>query len=66
MGACSFKVSFNLDEDDVTYFRMLFRRARANAATTGEDEIISSAAELVALMRTKKNTPRFILEAVGF
>ena len=65
MGASSFKVSFNLDEDDVTYFRKLFRRARANAATTDEGEIVSSAAGLVTMMRTKKNTPRFILEAVG-
>jgi uncharacterized membrane protein YkvA (DUF1232 family) len=65
MGASSFKVSFNLDEDDVRYFRKLFRSARANAATTDEGAIVSSAAALVTLMRTKKNTPRFILEAVG-
>ena len=65
MAVKSFKVSFNLDADDVNYFRKLFRLARANAATVDEDEIINAANDLVKSVRAKKGTPNFIVEAVA-
>ncbi len=64
MGVRSFKVSFALDEEDVDYFRRLFRNARKSAATIDPDEIINAASELVRSVRAKKGTPRFIVEAV--
>lgn len=64
MSVKSFKVSFNLDEKDVDYFRKLFRLARKNASSAEPEEIITSAINLVKTVRNKKNTPRFIVEAV--
>ncbi|MCH7867146.1 MAG: DUF1232 domain-containing protein [Myxococcales bacterium] len=65
MSVTSFKVSFTLDEGDVDYFRRLFRNARKSAAGSDPDEIITAAAELVKTVRSKKGTPRFVVEAIA-
>jgi uncharacterized membrane protein YkvA (DUF1232 family) len=65
MSVRSFKVSFTLDEGDVDYFRRLFRVARKSAAGADASEIVSAAAELVETVRTKKGTPRFVVDAVS-
>lgn len=64
MAVKTFKVSFNLDEHDVSYFRKLFRAARRNATKLDEDEIVAAALRLVKSVRLKKGTPTFIVEAV--
>jgi len=60
----SFKVSFTLDEQDVTYFRNLFRKARAGARDTPRDQILASARKLVDDVRAAKKTPKFVVTAV--
>jgi uncharacterized membrane protein YkvA (DUF1232 family) len=60
----SFKISFVLDEDDVSYFRALFRTARKNAAGAEPETILESASSLVESVRSQKKAPGFVLEAV--
>ena len=64
MSARSFKVSFNLDERDVDYFRRLFRNARKGAVGLEADEILKSANGLVEAVRSANKTPTFVLDAV--
>jgi len=61
----SFKVSFTLDEQDVSYFRDLFRKARRQATGLERDQIVSAARELVASVRKSKKTPNFVIEAIS-
>ncbi len=59
-----FKVSFDLDESDITYFRRLFRIARKGASGKNLDDIVNAASDLVKKVRAKKKAPHFIVEAV--
>jgi len=65
MAPSSFKVVFNLDEDDRKYFRGLFKQARKVATQQEANEVIRAARDLVARMRAVKKTPKFVLEAVS-
>lgn len=60
----SFKVSFNLDEEDANYFRSLFRKAKRAAKEQDQDEIIQAATDLVEKVRKARNAPKFVREAV--
>ncbi len=64
MSSTSFKISFTLDEQDIRYFRDLFRKAKRAAAEADRDEIMASARNLVETVRRAKKTPRFVLDAV--
>jgi len=64
MPSTAFKVSFTLDEQDVTYFRGLFRKARAAARDTPREQIVESARRLVESVRSGKKTPKFVVAAV--
>jgi len=64
MASTSFKVSFTLDEEDVAYFRGLFRKARSGARNTPPDQILASARRLVESVRSAKKTPKFVVAAV--
>ncbi|MDP6981053.1 MAG: YkvA family protein [Myxococcota bacterium] len=59
-----FKVSFELDESDVAYFRRLFRVARRAARDRDPQEILDAAHEMVTKVRATKKAPHFIVEAV--
>ena len=65
MKSTSFKISFSLDEQDVAYFRSLFRKAKKAAADVDRSEILASAKELVESVQKSKKTPSFVLEAVA-
>ncbi len=64
MSSTSFKVSFTLDEHDVSYFRNLFRKAKSAARKTSHEEILTGARALVESVRTTKKTPKFVVAAV--
>lgn len=64
MAGKSFKVSFTLDEKDISYFRALFRRAKKAAAQEEPEEILKGARQLVADVRDSPKTPRFVTEAI--
>jgi len=64
MAGKSFKVSFNLDEEDVSYFRSLYRKAKRNAASLDEKQIIADSRGLVAKVSQSKRTPNFVKEAI--
>jgi len=65
MKGTSFKVSFVLDEQDASYFRSLFRKAKKAAADTDKDEVIAAAKDLVESVRASKKTPNFVIEAIS-
>jgi uncharacterized membrane protein YkvA (DUF1232 family) len=64
MGTTSFKVTFNLDEQDASYFRGLFRKARKLAKDADQAEVLAAARTIVESVRRTKRTPKFVLEAV--
>jgi uncharacterized membrane protein YkvA (DUF1232 family) len=64
MSTTSFKISFTLDDQDVAYFRSLFRKARRAAKERNRDEILAASRDLVTSVRRTKKTPKFVLTAI--
>ncbi len=64
MAAKSFKIVFELDEEDVKHFRSLFRKARRNAAKLDPDDVIGEGKALVKKIRGSKKVPPFVLAAI--
>jgi uncharacterized membrane protein YkvA (DUF1232 family) len=64
MAQQTFKISFALDEDDVAYFRKLFRSARKSAADQDEKEVVGAVQALIDRVRQSKRTPTFVEEAI--
>jgi uncharacterized membrane protein YkvA (DUF1232 family) len=64
MSTTSFRVSFTLDEQDVAYFRALFRKAKRAARDTDRTEILTGASELVEKVRGAAKTPKFVVTAI--
>jgi uncharacterized membrane protein YkvA (DUF1232 family) len=64
MAARSFKIVFELDEEDARHFRSLFRKARRNASKLDPDEVISEARALVKRVRGSRKVPPFVLSAI--
>ncbi len=61
----SFKVTFELDEQDAAYFRALYRKAKKSASRMQPDEIIRDAKKLVDHVREVKRVPHFVKEAIS-
>ena len=59
-----FKVTFQLDESDVEYFRALYRKAKKSAAEQDTTAIIRAARDVVIRVRASKKTPGFVIEAI--
>ncbi|RIL02544.1 MAG: hypothetical protein DCC71_16380 [Proteobacteria bacterium] len=57
-------IKFALEEDDVAYFRKIFRNARKHAAELEEKEIVGSVQALIERVRKTRKTPHFVREAV--
>jgi len=64
MSSTSFRVSFTLDEQDVAYFRSLFRKAKRAAREGDEVEILTGARQLVEKVRAANKTPKFVVTAI--
>lgn len=62
--AQSFKINFALEEDDIAYFRKIFRHARKSAADQDETHIVEAVHGLISRVRKTKKTPSFVREAV--
>ncbi len=58
------KISFTLDDEDLAYFRKLFRSARKQAAQQDEKAIVKAVEKLIREVRDSKRVPGFISEAV--
>jgi uncharacterized membrane protein YkvA (DUF1232 family) len=59
----SFKVSFQLDASDITYFKSLYGEARKHAREDPE-AIVKSAKGLIERVRKSPKTPGFVEQAV--
>jgi uncharacterized membrane protein YkvA (DUF1232 family) len=64
MVAQKFKINFSLDEEDVAYFRRIFRNARKTASEQDEGAIVDSVQGLIERVQKTKKTPSFVREAV--
>lgn len=64
MASKSLKIVFELDKDDVEYFRALFRKARRNAAKLDPDAVLRDGKALVQKIRASKKVPPFVLQAI--
>lgn len=62
--AQNIKISFGLEEEDVAYFRKIFRNARKSAAEQDEASIVAAVQGLIDRVRKTKKTPGFVREAV--
>jgi uncharacterized membrane protein YkvA (DUF1232 family) len=58
------RVSFELDEDDLTHFRLIMREARKAAARLTPEQIVASADQLLRQVESTK-CPQFIKERLG-
>lgn len=58
------KISFNLDDADLAYFRAIFRAAKQNAIEVDRSKIEQGVRRLVSDVRSAKRAPSFVLEAV--
>ena len=59
------KVSFTLDEKDISYFRSRFQKAKRVARSQDDDEVKAQARSLVEPVRSKKGIPHFVIESVS-
>lgn len=57
------RVSFELDDNDLTHFRLIMREARKAAARTAPEDIVAAAEELLQDIG-KTGTPGFIQERI--
>ena len=63
-GSKSFKVSFNLDESDIAYFKSLYNQAKKQASKEDRDGIIRASKKLIKTVRSSPKTPGFVEEAI--
>jgi len=59
----SLRVSFELDDNDLTHFRLIMREARKAAARMAPEDIVAAAEDLLQDIATT-NTPGFIQERI--
>ena len=59
----SLRVSFELDDNDLTHFRLIMREARKAAARMAPEDIVAAAEDLLADLGTA-NTPGFIQDRI--
>jgi uncharacterized membrane protein YkvA (DUF1232 family) len=64
MAGKSFKIVFELDEEDAKHFRSLFRKAKTNASKRDPDEVVAEARALVKRVRDSKKVPPFVIHAI--
>lgn len=57
----SLRVSFELDENDLTHFRLIMREARKSSARVAPEDIVAAAEELLQDIASN-SAPGFILE----
>lgn len=58
------KIVFELDKDDVAYFRALFAKARRNASKLDPAAVMAEGKALVKKIRRSKRVPNFVVQAV--
>jgi len=60
----SIKIVFELDGEDVAYFKKLFQKAQRSAAKLDPDAVLAEGKALVKTIRSSKRVPPFVLQAI--
>jgi len=58
------KISFTLEDQDLAYFRAIFRAAKKNAGDVDRSKIEGGVRRLIEDVRGAKRAPSFVIEAV--
>jgi uncharacterized membrane protein YkvA (DUF1232 family) len=58
------KIVFELDGDDIEYFKKLFQKAQRSASKLDPDQVLSEGKKLVKKIRNSKRVPPFVLQAI--
>jgi len=64
MAAKPIKIVFELDHDDIEYFRKLFQKAQRNASKLDPAKVLADGKKLVKKIRASKRVPPFVLQAI--
>jgi len=64
MAAKPIKIVFELDEEDVDYFRKQFQKAQRNAAKLDPEKVLADGQALIDRIRKAKRVPHFVQEAI--
>lgn len=64
MATTSLKISFTLDENDLAYFRDLFKKVKKHGAKLDAEEVTTEVKALIARVRKAKKVPSFVNEAM--
>lgn len=59
------KIVFELDKNDVAYFKKLFVKAQRSASKLDPDEVLAEGKALVKTIRGSKRVPPFVLAAIA-
>jgi uncharacterized membrane protein YkvA (DUF1232 family) len=57
------KVTLNLDESDIAFFRSIYREAKARAKTQSPEQIVTEVRGLISRLRATPRAPHFVEEA---
>jgi len=64
MAAKPIKIVFELDEQDVEYFKKLFQKAQRSASKLDPDKVLAEGKKLVKKIQSSKRVPPFVLQAI--
>lgn len=64
MSAKAIKISFTLDESDISHFRKLLREARHQATPEQQPTILEGVRRLIREVKSTKKVPSFVSEAI--
>ncbi len=65
MATTSMKISFTLDETDLSYFRDLFKKVKKHGAELDREKVVAEVKALISRVRAAKKIPNFVLDAIG-
>ncbi len=63
--ANSLKITFTLDEQDLAYFKDLFRKVKKHGTALDRGKVLVDAKGLIARVRAAKKVPSFVTEAIS-
>lgn len=65
MASKTFRVTFSLDETDVSYFRRLYQTAKKNAPLDNPEHVVEQVRNTIATVRSHPKMPKFVAETVS-
>lgn len=64
MATTSLKITFTLDDNDLAYFRDLFKKVKKHGSKLETEKVVADVTELIGRVRAAKRVPSFVVEAM--